>query len=124
MGGMENAYTQTPAEALKHFQVTEGKGLSEQQVKSLRDKYGKNGMLVQCETEAHDANAREQRCQKTRPRPFGSSSSSSSRTSSSSSCSARPPSLLCLPSSKTMRAGLRSSTRRWYVHRPNFSSTG
>jgi magnesium-transporting ATPase (P-type) len=43
---MENAYTRTPAEALKHFQVTEEKGLSEQQVKSLREKHGKNGMLA------------------------------------------------------------------------------
>tara|TARA_R110002003_G_scaffold129_2_gene12078 strand:- start:3978 stop:4133 length:156 start_codon:yes stop_codon:yes gene_type:complete len=41
---MENAYTKTPAEALKHFQVTEEKGLSEQQVQSLREKHGKNGM--------------------------------------------------------------------------------
>jgi hypothetical protein len=44
-GGMENAYTKSPAEALKHFQVTEEKGLSEQQVASLRAKHGKNGML-------------------------------------------------------------------------------
>jgi magnesium-transporting ATPase (P-type) len=44
-GGMENAYTRTPAEALQHFQVTEEKGLSEQQVKELRAKHGKNGML-------------------------------------------------------------------------------
>lgn len=43
---MENAYTKTPSEVLKHFQVTEEKGLSEQQVKSLRDKHGKNGMLA------------------------------------------------------------------------------
>jgi|SRR5690242_2437574 len=43
---MENAYTRTPAEALKHFQVTEPNGLSETQVKSLRDKHGKNGMLA------------------------------------------------------------------------------
>jgi Ca2+ transporting ATPase len=40
---MENAYTKTPAEALRHFQVTEEKGLSEQQVTSLREKHGKNG---------------------------------------------------------------------------------
>jgi magnesium-transporting ATPase (P-type) len=45
-GGMENAYTKTPAEALKHFQVTEEKGLSEQQVKELRAKHGKNCMLA------------------------------------------------------------------------------
>jgi Ca2+ transporting ATPase len=42
---MENAYTRTPAEALQHFQVTEDKGLSEQQVTALRAKHGKNGML-------------------------------------------------------------------------------
>ncbi|KAJ4318349.1 hypothetical protein N0V94_004479 [Neodidymelliopsis sp. IMI 364377] len=41
---MENAYTRTPTEALKHFQVTEEKGLSEQQVKSLREKHGKNAL--------------------------------------------------------------------------------
>jgi Ca2+ transporting ATPase len=41
---MENAYTKTPGEALKHFQVTEQAGLSEQQVQAARQKYGKNGM--------------------------------------------------------------------------------
>ncbi|KAF3034465.1 hypothetical protein E8E11_004526 [Didymella keratinophila] len=41
---MENAFTRTPAEALKHFEVTEEKGLSEQQVKSLREKHGKNAL--------------------------------------------------------------------------------
>ncbi|KAF2134135.1 calcium ATPase [Dothidotthia symphoricarpi CBS 119687] len=41
---MENAYTQTPGDALKHFQVTEEKGLSEQQVASLREKHGKNAL--------------------------------------------------------------------------------
>jgi Ca2+ transporting ATPase len=40
---METAYTKTPAQALKHFGVTEEKGLSEQQVQSLRAKHGKNG---------------------------------------------------------------------------------
>jgi Ca2+ transporting ATPase len=40
---MDNAYTRTPTEALKHFEVTEEKGLSEQQVKNLREKHGKNG---------------------------------------------------------------------------------
>jgi Ca2+ transporting ATPase len=40
---MENAFTRTPAEALKHFEVTEEKGLSENQVKSLREKHGRNG---------------------------------------------------------------------------------
>jgi hypothetical protein len=45
VGGMENAFTKTPAEALRHFQVTEEKGLSAQQVDALRAKHGKNGML-------------------------------------------------------------------------------
>lgn len=40
---MDNAFTRTPAEALKHFGVTEENGLSEPQVKSLREKHGKNG---------------------------------------------------------------------------------
>ena len=40
---MENAYTRSPGEALKHFQVSEQNGLSEQQVLSQRKKYGKNG---------------------------------------------------------------------------------
>ena len=43
---MENAYTRTPAEALQHFQVREEQGLSDQQVASLREKHGKNGMLT------------------------------------------------------------------------------
>jgi hypothetical protein len=43
---MENAYTRTPAEALQHFQVREEQGLSDQQVASLREKHGKNGMLA------------------------------------------------------------------------------
>lgn len=42
---MENAFTKTPSEALKQFGVTEEKGLSAQQVQSLRQKHGKNGML-------------------------------------------------------------------------------
>lgn len=39
---MENAYTKTPAEALKQFGVAEARGLSAQQVKSLREKHGRN----------------------------------------------------------------------------------
>lgn len=42
---MENAYTKTPAEALRHFQVDEHKGLSAEQVKAAREKHGKNGMF-------------------------------------------------------------------------------
>jgi Ca2+ transporting ATPase len=42
---MENAFSKTPAEALSYFQVTEHNGLSVQQVKGLREKHGKNGML-------------------------------------------------------------------------------
>jgi Ca2+ transporting ATPase len=41
---MENAYTKSPAEALQHFQVTEQRGLSVQQVKTLREKHGKNAL--------------------------------------------------------------------------------
>jgi magnesium-transporting ATPase (P-type) len=41
---MENAYTKTPAEALRQFQVTEEKGLSEQQVRDLRQKHGRNAL--------------------------------------------------------------------------------
>jgi Ca2+ transporting ATPase len=41
---MENAYNKTPAEALRHFQVDEHKGLSASQVQSAREKHGKNGM--------------------------------------------------------------------------------
>ncbi|PSN65040.1 calcium ATPase [Corynespora cassiicola Philippines] len=41
---MENAYNRTPAEALQHFQVTEEKGLSPQQVQDLRKKHGKNAL--------------------------------------------------------------------------------
>jgi Ca2+ transporting ATPase len=41
---MENAFTKTPAEALRHFQVAEQQGLSAQQVNSLREKHGRNGM--------------------------------------------------------------------------------
>ncbi|CAN9318114.1 unnamed protein product [Alternaria alternata] len=41
---MENAYTKTPAEALKYFQVDEQKGLSAQQVQSAREKHGKNAL--------------------------------------------------------------------------------
>jgi hypothetical protein len=43
--GMENAFTKTPAEALRQFQVTEDKGLSAQQVESLRQKHGRNCKL-------------------------------------------------------------------------------
>ncbi|KAF2749436.1 calcium ATPase [Sporormia fimetaria CBS 119925] len=41
---MENAYTKTPAAALKHFQVTEHGGLSESQVQEARQKHGKNAL--------------------------------------------------------------------------------
>jgi Ca2+ transporting ATPase len=39
---MDNAYTKNTQEALKYFQVTEENGLSEEQVKSSRQKYGRN----------------------------------------------------------------------------------
>ncbi|KAJ4300975.1 hypothetical protein N0V90_003064 [Kalmusia sp. IMI 367209] len=41
---MENAFIKSPAEALKQFGVTEAKGLSDQQVQSARQKYGKNAL--------------------------------------------------------------------------------
>ncbi|KAI4707015.1 hypothetical protein J4E89_008350 [Alternaria sp. Ai002NY15] len=41
---MENAYTKTPAEALRQFQVEEQQGLSAQQVQSAREKHGKNAL--------------------------------------------------------------------------------
>lgn len=41
---MENAYTKTPAEALRSFQVTEENGLSERQVRDLREKHGRNAL--------------------------------------------------------------------------------
>ncbi|KAF2200031.1 calcium ATPase [Delitschia confertaspora ATCC 74209] len=41
---MDNAYNKTTGEALKHFQVTEQNGLSEQQVSAQRQKYGKNAL--------------------------------------------------------------------------------
>ncbi|KAL1591605.1 hypothetical protein SLS60_011855 [Paraconiothyrium brasiliense] len=41
---MENAFTRTPAEALKYFGVTEQKGLSEQQVQGARQKHGRNAL--------------------------------------------------------------------------------
>ncbi|KAF2876852.1 hypothetical protein BDV95DRAFT_561714 [Massariosphaeria phaeospora] len=41
---MENAYTKSPGDALQHFHVSEEKGLSEQQVRSLRQQHGKNAL--------------------------------------------------------------------------------
>ncbi|KAF1996102.1 calcium ATPase [Amniculicola lignicola CBS 123094] len=41
---MDNAYVKSPGEALKQFQVSEAKGLSEQQVISSRQKHGKNAL--------------------------------------------------------------------------------
>lgn len=42
--GMENAYTKTPAEVLKHFQTKEARGLSAQQVNDSRKKHGRNAL--------------------------------------------------------------------------------
>lgn len=53
---MENAYTKTPAEALRQFDVTEERGLSEQQVRSLREKHGRNGRLDVGHAPGHDGN--------------------------------------------------------------------
>jgi hypothetical protein len=112
---MENAYSKTPAEVLRHFQVSEERGLSEQQVRSLREKHGRNGRRPERRIGEDSVLTRAQRCPKTRLRPSGSSSSSSSRTSSSSSCSARPPYPLYSHYSRMARDGPRSWTRQWYV---------
>lgn len=42
---MDDAFSKSTPEVLKHFGVSEAKGLSEQQVKAQRQKYGPNGML-------------------------------------------------------------------------------
>lgn len=41
---MENAYTRTAEEVLHYFQVSESKGLSDDRVAELREKYGRNGL--------------------------------------------------------------------------------
>ena len=41
---MENAFLKSTAEVLKHFDVTEGLGLSSNQVATLRQKYGNNSL--------------------------------------------------------------------------------
>lgn len=40
---MDNAYVRSAQDVLKHFDVTEQKGLSQQAVTAARGKYGKNG---------------------------------------------------------------------------------
>lgn len=40
---MDNAYVRSTTEALGFFKVSEQNGLSDQQVKSLQDRYGPNG---------------------------------------------------------------------------------
>ena len=40
---METAYLYTTEEALRHFQVTESEGLSDQMVSEALKKYGRNG---------------------------------------------------------------------------------
>ena len=105
--GLENAYTKSPAEALRHFQVEEQKGLSAEQVKSAREKHGRNGMFSFFFSRGHQTTAnQEQRCQKTRPHPSGSSSSSNSRISWLSYCWAQQQYLSYLPSSNRKKAGL------------------
>jgi len=83
---MENAFTKTPAEALKHFGVIEQRGLSESQVLDARQKHGKNGMSG-TQLSGGDDTDMPQHYQKTRLRPSGSSYWSSSKTSLLSSCS-------------------------------------
>lgn len=41
---MEQAYTRSPAQLLKHFSVTEAQGLTSQQVTAARVKYGPNAL--------------------------------------------------------------------------------
>lgn len=40
---MESAYVRSTQEVLGHFQVTEDRGLSDDEVKQQLEKYGKNG---------------------------------------------------------------------------------
>lgn len=40
---MEYAYTKTAEEVLQHFQVSEGKGQSDDRVAELRERFGRNG---------------------------------------------------------------------------------
>ena len=40
---MENAFTQSTSEVLKFFSVSEVQGLTEAQVQTYRQKYGRNG---------------------------------------------------------------------------------
>lgn len=42
---MENAFTKTTSEVLKHFSVSESKGLTEAQISASREKFGRNGKL-------------------------------------------------------------------------------
>ena len=41
---MEQAYTHSPTEVLKHFSVTESQGLTSQQVSAARTRYGSNSL--------------------------------------------------------------------------------
>jgi len=43
---MENAYNKSPDEVLDYFQVEEEKGLSDEGVVELRQKYGRNGTFL------------------------------------------------------------------------------
>jgi Ca2+ transporting ATPase len=40
---MDASWTRTPEEVLKYFNVTEDRGLSDDQVKRAQEKYGPNG---------------------------------------------------------------------------------
>jgi magnesium-transporting ATPase (P-type) len=40
---MENAFARSTSEVLKHFGVSETQGLTDAQVQSSREKYGRNG---------------------------------------------------------------------------------
>lgn len=44
---MENSYILTAEEALKYFGVSEDSGLSDDQARALREKYGSNGIALE-----------------------------------------------------------------------------
>lgn len=53
---MENSYILSGEEALKYFEVSEDTGLSEDQVNTLREKYGSNGMDPRVRGDTRDSN--------------------------------------------------------------------
>jgi hypothetical protein len=43
---MDDAYVRSPSEVLKHFQVSENRGLSSGRVKAQRETFGPNGTWI------------------------------------------------------------------------------